>query len=279
MSARRWIASAFLSSVLGGCGFYVPDIQDLPATQGDGQLLIQVIVTSIHCEVANAVKEVIDRDVAFSKKYRQPRYAAFLDKWGAQLALTLTIVEKSSASPNAVWSPPTPATAVFTLGGGASISAEATRTDTLNFYYTVPQLYKRAYCRTGVQQGNARSLLVQSDLKLKEWLYAQLTPAATGELSYPTDPGGPLERNVLSHEVKFVVSTSANLTPAWTLQRVTVNQDGSFFAANRDRTHDLTITFGPDKGGGKGLELPAANEHLAKQIGLSVSTNLRSLPR
>lgn len=273
MSVRSITALLFATSV-GGCGLTVPDIQDFPGTPRDGQLLVQSIVTSVHCEIANAVRYVIDRDTLFSKKYKQPRYAAWLETWGVQVALTLTMDEKTTLNANAVGMPASPATAVFTIGAGAAVSAGATRTDTLNFFYTVRDLYNRNYCQTGVQQGNASSPLVRSDLKLKEWLQAQIGPVATQDVTPPSDPGGPLQRNALSHEVKFVLSTSGNLNPAWTLVSATINQGGTpFFSTNRDRTHDLTITFGPN--GGKGLDRPAADAHLARQIGLSVSTNLR----
>jgi hypothetical protein len=269
-------ASLLAGLSVGGCGFAVPEIQDFPATPQDGQLLVQAIVTSVHCEIANAVKQLIDADLDLSRQHHQPRFAAFLDKWGVQVSLTLTMMENSSLSPNAVWLPPSPPSSIFTLGAGLNGSAEATRTDSLNFYYTIADLYKRGYCSTGVQMGNAHSLLLRSDLKLKEWLFAQVGPVATGEIVPPTDPGGPLQRNAFAHEVKFVVHTGGSLNPAWTLANATINQSGNLFETNRDRTHDLTITFGPDNSG-KGLQLPAANEHLAKQIGLAVSTNLRNV--
>lgn len=269
----RITVAVFCGALLGGCGLRVPDLQDFPFTPQDGQLMIQSIVTSVHCEIANAVKFVIERDLELSRKYHQKRYAEWLETWGVQVSLTLTMDERTSVSPSAVWLPPSPANSVFTLGGGATLTANATRTDTLNFFYTVRDLYSRGYCQTGVQMGNAPSPLVRSDLKLREWLQAQIGPVATREITPPNDPGGPLQRNALSHEVKFVLNTSGEINPAWTLVRATINQNSTFFSTNRDRTHDLTITFGPH--GGQGLALPAANEHLAKQIGLAVSTNLR----
>jgi len=269
----RIAATIACGALLSGCGLRVPDLQDFPASPQDGQLMIQSIVTSVHCEIANAVKFVIDRDLELSRKYRQKRYAEWLETWAVQVSLTLAVEEKTSVSPNAVWLPPTPANSVFTLGGGATLSANATRTDTLNFFYTVRDLYSRGYCQPGVQMGNAPSPLVRSDLKLREWLQAQIGPVATQEVTPPTDPGGPLQRNALSHEVKFVLSSSGELNPAWTLVRATINQSGTFFSTNRDRTHDLTITFGPN--GGQGLQPTALDAHLAKQIGLAVSTSLR----
>jgi len=83
------------------------------------------------------------------------------------------------------------------------------------------------------------SLLIQSDLKLSQWLHAMTNGVASGQI---TDVG---KANVLSHEVTFDIVTSGNLTPSWKLLRGTVNQGGTFLTASRDRKHDLTVTFGP----------------------------------
>ncbi|MET4070664.1 hypothetical protein ABID58_005471 [Bradyrhizobium sp. S3.2.6] len=269
----RVTAAVLLGAFLGGCGLRVPDLQEFPAAPIDGQLMVQSIVTSVHCEIANAVKFVINRDLELARLNHGKRYAEWLETWGVQVSLTLTIEEKSSLNPNAVWLPPTPANSIFTLAGGATVSADATRTDTLNFFYTIHDLYYRKYCQAGVQMGNSPSPLVRSDLKLREWLQAQVGPVATQDISPPSDPGGPLERNAISHEVKFVISTAGDLTPAWTLVQATINQNGALLSASRDRTHDLTITFGPN--GGQKLALPALEAHFAKQVGLAVSTNLK----
>jgi hypothetical protein len=89
--------------LLGGCGLYVPEIQDFPATPVQGDLLVKAIVSSVHCEVANAVKEVIDRDKQGAAYNRGKRSAAWLDQWGAQMALSLTVEEKSTLNPTAMW--------------------------------------------------------------------------------------------------------------------------------------------------------------------------------
>jgi hypothetical protein len=264
---------------VGGCGLVVPEIEDFPGGPADGQALVQAITTSVHCEVADAVRYVIDQDIADAKQFHQKRSATWLYNWGAQIALTLTVEEKSGLNPTAVWTPLSPPSSIFTLAGSATLSADATRTDKVNYYYTVAELYKRAPCKTGVQPKNttATSLLIQSDLKLAQWLQDQVTPVATGEVTEPTSPNGPLKQNVLSHEVKFEVVTTGSATPAWKLVRANFNQSGTFVSATRDRIHDLIITMGP--GDSKGLTSVAANDaNLASQIGLAVANNLRSLP-
>jgi len=279
MAAHRIAVLVALVVTLGGCGLTVPEIEELPGGPPEGQVLVQAIITSVHCEVADAVRYVIDQDIQDAKQFNQPRSATWLYSWGAQITLTLTVEEKSTLNPTAVWTPLTPASAVFTLAGSATLSADATRIDKVNFYYSVAQLYKRAPCKTGVQPKNgvASSLLIQSDLKLAQWLQDQVTPVATGEVNQPTSASGIFKQNVLSHEVKFEVVSTGGLTPAWKLVRANFNQTGTLVAATRDRTHDLLITFGP--GDSKGLTSQAANDsHLASEIGLAVSSSGRIAP-
>jgi hypothetical protein len=266
-----------IAASLGGCGTYVPEIQDFPATRAQGSLLVNAIVTSVHCEVANAIKYVIDQDRRAAALNGKPS-AAWLNQWGAQITLTLTTEEKSTLNPTAVWTPPSPLTSIFTLAGTATMSADATRTETLNFYHTVPELYRRAPCATGVQPPiPATSLLIQSDLKLRDWLVAQVVPVGTGEVDQPVSSSNAFGQKVLTHEVKFEVATTGGLNPAWILTTATIGQNGTLLTGSRDRIHDLLITLGPidpsQKNGG--LILAAANTHLASQIGLAVATNVR----
>jgi hypothetical protein len=133
MRATRFATCFLFGLSLGGCGTYVPNIQEFPLDTADAQLLIKEIVQSVHCEVRNAVIDAINEDFRLHKKYGQRRFAGWLERWGVQWALTLTAQEKSTLSPNAVWLPPSPPTAIFTLSGAATGSADATRTNKLLF--------------------------------------------------------------------------------------------------------------------------------------------------
>ena len=95
-------------------------------------------------------------------------------------------------------------------------------------------------------------------------------------------PGLPAD--VLFHEVKFEVDTSANLTPAFKLRLVDVNDSGQFFSTSRNRVHDLQITLGPtDQGKGSskkvGPSSAAADVALAGLIGQAVGFAVRSALR
>src|SRR5262249_42716785 len=99
--------------------------------------------------------------------------------------------------------------------------------------------------------------------------------------------------NVIQHEVKFEIVSNGSATPAWKLVEFTANTSGTFLSAGRDRTQDLTITFGPLADGvasaataghtpktarvtrSPQLSTPAENAHLAAQIGLAVSQSLK----
>jgi hypothetical protein len=274
MSAIRWGVFVGSTVFVAGCGLLVPEIQENRFSPADGQLMVQAIIQSVHCEAIKALKNLRADDIANAKRDQRRPVTDFLLGWGVQMTLTLTIDEKSTLNPNSVWMPISPLTSVFTLSGAGTLSADATRTDKMSFYYKVSDLLKRGYCATGVQHGNETSLLVQSDLKLEEWLADYLMPLGTSHGQAPTSKGGILKSTVLSHDVKFEVLSSGSLTPAWKLTRATVNQSGSFLSASRDRTHDLIFTLGPgdDTGFTSWAPLNADN---SLQIGNAVSSGLR----
>jgi hypothetical protein len=132
---------------------------------------------------------------------------------------------------------------------------------------------------------------MQSDLGLADWLKANITAAETGVIQYATDyTDGPLKTNVISHEIKFDVTTTGNITPGWKLTHWLVNQSGNLLSATRDRTNDLTITLGPTvpmpktqvNALGQPITItsyapsePAAQAAFASQIGLAVSNALK----
>lgn len=126
-------------------------------------------------------------------------------------------------------------------------------------------------------------MLLQSDLKLNEWLIAALLGTDTNSTNYTTFT---TKDSVLTHEVKFEVVTGGELTPTWKLINATVNPSGTFLSGSRDRTHYLTITMGPTDivptGPGKGKRVPsraAADAALASQIGVAVGNSVRRATR
>jgi len=287
LRAARLTTGFFLLLGLGGCGTHVPDLRDWPNNNNVGAVtMVHAIVRSVECELKNAVTDVVRHDVSAARLRASHRaYTDFLNDWGAEVAFTFTIIEKSAVNPTGVWMPPSPASAVFTLAGDATASAQATRIEKLNFFYTVKDLYLRdgEVCDASGEDPSG-SFLIKNNLKIGELLDLRVAPAATGIATTPnsenTSSG---DKNVLSHEITFEVVTSGDLTPTWVLTRATINATGNFLSASRDRTHDLVITFGPlDKAhGGKSLIAIAEQSHFDLQLATGISTNLKPviLPR
>jgi hypothetical protein len=200
-------------------------------------------------------------------------YDKFLKKWGAQVALTLRLDEQTSVSPSGLFGLPH---AAFSLVGGASGTADATRVDIINFQYKVSELYlgPEGKCQRDTS-APTDSLLIQSDLKLREWLDVMFLGVATGQITRLSN------KNVLSHQVTFDVTTSADVTPAWKLANGAINQRGLFLKVSRDRKHDLLVTFGPiDKTNSGNFLIPIAETtHELSQLTSGISTGFQNSVR
>ena len=236
-------------------------------TEVAGEILVQSIITNIVCELQDAVLYT----------YGGPEKARsrhlFLDKWGAQLSLTLTIEETSAANPTLGWFP----NKIFALSVGAKSSADATRIDKISSYFTIEELKTRDYCDKFNRPGGP--FMMASDLKLSEWLHDTVTATLVGSINYSdSEHTGPLKQEVLSHHIKFDVQYSGSLTPTWKLSRVlSVNPVGTFVSGSRDRTHDLVITFGPTSTeDSQEAGVAASNSALASDITVGVSNAFKS---
>lgn len=269
MLGKAWCVLATALAVAGsGCGTRVPSLQELSPESDAEQKLVQAVVKSIHCDISNAVRQFILDD-----RGNTVRQGAWLENWGAQVTITLQVEEKTALAANASGVPGNP---LFVLGGSIGGSADAMRINKVNYFYTVKQLIARGGCATGVQPNTgAPSFLIQNDLGVGQWLYDQLAVAGQGEGTYPAAPTNTFKQNVLSHEVKFVISTNGGATPSWKLVNVSVNSTGPFFSTSRDRTSDLLVTFGPTDPAqnNQGLAPQAAEIHFAQQIGLANTSN------
>jgi hypothetical protein len=271
--------------VLSGCGTSVPEIQENPWSHG-AEALVQAIAYSIHCELRNSIVDVKVTDEKFKPKNGR-LIAEWLDDWGAQVTLTLTIDEASAINPTGLYFP----TKIFSLFGSANLSSNATRIDILSYYYTIKELQAQGPCSSSDMLDNATfdhpigSLLIYSDLKLGEWLSSAVLTNLTGD--FPVNNKNP--KNGLTHHVTFKIVTSGTVNPSWKLEHAIINPTGPLFMANRTRTHDLLITFGPNtptpEASGKlvnslGATTPAAYTNLAAQIGIAITNQTvnNSLP-
>jgi hypothetical protein len=137
MSTVRSLITLITGISLGGCGLFVPEIQEF-GDQNYQIQMVQAIVHNITCEVRDSVNDLYSN-----------RTHTYMDDWGVQISLDLTLVEKSDLAPDVSWMPPSPASAMFTLSSGIDLSSEATRTDKLNSFYTVRELLRLGYCDAG----------------------------------------------------------------------------------------------------------------------------------
>jgi hypothetical protein len=259
-----------IAATVGGCGLYVPDLQDFGPR--DAQIvMVQGIVKNVDCEL---------RDAFFSL-YSMNNYHTFMDHWGISVLLDLDITEKSTVSPSATWLPPPGNFLTFTLAGGISGSSQAQRIDKLHSFFTVQEVVNAGPCR----ERPSGPMLMENDLKLADWLFDVDTVQRTRQANF--NRKGLPDDGVISHEVSFEVDTSANVTPGFKLTRVNVNDNGDFFTTSRNRVHDLQIVLGPTdqsepggiRRGRPGPGTAAANLAQAAAIGRAVSDALRNALR
>lgn len=275
MAGAKLVRSLIVvAPILVGCGTNVPELQET-GDPGQGQLLVQAIVQNVTCEIQNAVYDVINNDKSDLAAGRiKKRHTAWLDNWGVQSTLTLTVDENTTLAPSTSWIPASMARAVFSLAGGVTVGADATRIEKMNGFYSVQKLAERR-CADSSRPGGR--FIMQNNLKLEEWLYDNIQVSDSGELTFPDDPKGPLGQNVISHEVKFVVTTNASVTPGVKWKRVSLDPAGTLISGGRVRTDDLLITLGPTQTNPQGQTVPsdaAAALHLSSQIGAAIGTSV-----
>jgi hypothetical protein len=85
--------------------------------------------------------------------------------------------------------------------------------------------------------------------------------------------------STFSYQITFVATYSANGTPTWKFAQVSANPTAPLFMASRQKTNDLTLTFGQiTQVGGQNMlaSLDAANVHAAALVGQAVATAIQS---
>lgn len=291
MPPTRLLRSVAAVAIVGGvtaCGTYVPSLRtwpdDNPSGEGD---MVTSIIDAVRCELSYTVTGIINRDQFDQTQRKYPiAYTSFLQDWGVQVAINLTITERSSINPTVLLTPPGIPEYMFKFAGGLSASSEAQRLQKTNIFYFVSDLYNVQYFTEPQPDGTRKfvgrekcltptgdrygSPLVNSDLRLASLLNSRLAATALGFASSPGEkPLAEGEKNVLSQTVSFKIETAGTATPSWTLVRAAVNPAGSFFSTGRDNMQELVITFGPlDKSvkGRRALNELAQATHIATQL-------------
>ena len=193
------------------------------------------------------------------------------------------------------------------FGLGGELSAASNRVDTYNSYYTMKDLGEKippeAYfaCNHADDAtyvgppSNSSPFLIRSNLGVGDWLKqawkmgdfirsSRADDKITG-LAVKTPDGGTAD--VMSYHIKFVVVSSINTTPTWTLVRVSTSSS-PLLDVGRTRTHELLITVAPGAASPKvspagvvsrqlaGPSQEAGNIHNSQLFGAAVANALRS---
>jgi hypothetical protein len=271
-SMRRQIISlAFIGACvlqLTACGTYAPPIAeyydhgtDELTASGDLELKIR---QQIYCDIVDGVIKA--------------RNEGYLPKgWAVQVTLDLQVDETGAVSPGATFINPLRGTDTFSVGLGANLSSQGTREDKFGAYWNLDKFtdLKQTPCEGDRQQGS--SLLLESDLGIQKWLFDALyadfwTPSS--QLTKNAD--GAFKQEYLSYHVRFIVISGGSATPTWKLVRFTSgNGNLPLLSANRTRTHDVLMTFGPAfKPGSPNL---ATTSHTIQEFGIAASNGNRTI--
>ena len=148
---RLFVFSAVAMAV-SGCGFSVPDMPDFYQQPHDEKLFENIIINNVKCEIHKAIQQVLED---FDPNPNTHDLIQWIKSWGATVAFKITVDEKSGVSPGAnftrffannILSFPAGGTVTtaqnYTLGIGATGSADATRIETIAFTYAFSDMLK-----------------------------------------------------------------------------------------------------------------------------------------
>ena len=291
--------------LLAGCGLSVPRMQPFSSAKDDAVdegLAESSLIGYVKCELRRSVQNALAQDAedkAYAEKHNTPDHPRidWLRKWGAQVNMKITVDEKSVLAPGLSLNSPmrnvvstfssggnVSSSQSFSLGLGASLTADATRVETVAFYFPFEELLIGTTRLPDTMCNKAARATIESDLKISDFLQSKLLIVEDpGLLLYKPGvkkDGRASPFNALTYETSFIVSFSGNVTPTWKLIRVSANPTGQLFTGSRMRTDDLTITMGEAvfNDQTKALEPSSAahDQNLATLIGQAVASSLRN---
>jgi len=248
--------------LLSACGVRTPEVV-LGSDPNAASFFVNAIVNHVRCELRYAVRYAVWYDIENARQ--QPdrrRRIAWLEKWGAKLALKLLVKEGGSINPSVSLITALPMEQTYTTALGGSLSAQATRTVNLEFYYDfASEFLGRSFDRTRPPEKCVPpgSFQIEGDLRL-----AQFLDMATFPFYLPGNVS-PKPPEATSQEIEFVTSVDGNISPIWKLVRVeTSGGSTGMFDANRSKTNDIIVSIGPSFGGVPSEELNQTH-YLARQ--------------
>jgi hypothetical protein len=240
-------AALTISTVLGGCGLFVPeksifsDDSHKPGIASPQGVFENMIIAHVQCEIQKGLMQALEI---------VPDRTHDLDWLRTMvIAVTLKIVvdEQGTLSPSVMQAIPL---SLASISAGLSGNAHATRTETISFVVSAQELEDAARTTMAIQHWTSMScaeyqntILIESDLKIDQFIYDKVIIATTSEV--PRKPGNALPYTTFSDQITFVTTLSANATPTWIFKRVLVDPSGNLLNASRSRTHDVQITISP----------------------------------
>jgi len=238
MCSRQLVAAVALAASCGGCGLYLPNLEEPYQHPREEKLDENAIVLRIKCELHKGVQDVL-------YKYRNSgqylgKSAEWLTRWGAAVTLKITADEKSGIKPGFSIAS-FPHAERLSLSGGIEASANATRAETIGMTYRFDDLLAEGWIDECDRSG---PVIITSDLKIGQFIENKAFLAAV--------PGTvPVRQKVFdafSYQATFVIMYSGGITPTYKFVDVTANPEAPFLSASRTRTHDITITLGEATG-------------------------------
>lgn len=247
---------------LPGCGLFTPeknplvnDDVDPPQASPDG-IFEQGVVTHIRCEIR----------LGLWKAIHLPN-VQWLQSYGTTVTIKLTFEDQSALAPGVSLTTPlensihpfpvggnVTSPQSFTLGMGASGTANATRVETITFTLANKELLQEA--KEDIRNGHEtcayqHGVAVQSDLKIGQFIYDKAVIAgAAAEATTQSVTTPPYSQ--FQEELTFVASLGGNITPMWKFARVSANSTSPLLTATRTNTDYLEITLGPIAKAAKG---------------------------
>jgi hypothetical protein len=252
MSIGKWTLplALVLPTIVSGCGLFVPEKDIFATSKLDQAEFENIIVNNIKCELHKGVQDVF---AYYQTTPDQLARILWLKDWGATVQLKITADEQSGLGPGLTTTTPLEnSITTFPVGGsvlssqstsvglGASLTAHATRIETISFTVSFKELLSERPITTCDQENG---VMIQSDLKIGQFIFDKsFLSTVPGSVEPFITRGPPYE--VLSDEITFVASFGGNVTPTWKFARVAVDPSGMLLTATRTNTDDVIITLG-----------------------------------
>jgi len=288
------IGLALSLSGLAGCALSVPGMQRLGETAADEASRENNLAIHIRCELRQAVAGALAEESMPGNRIAEGYSASWLRGWGAKVSLVLTVDEKAAVAPGlTVNNPMKNIISTFSSGGnvpsqqnatqtvGGSLSSDATRAETVSFFYPFTDLiaeHDRIVAARNAPESpcSGGGALVDGDLRIADFMRAKVLMSRVPGTLIRKSGQSPFD--TLTYHITFIEAATGTFTPAWKLERLTISPTPPLLNGSRTRTDDLTITMGSvtDKNGVVSATQALEDANLAALIGQAVAKSLES---